>query len=120
MKGVLRMRQSLTVRRAEHFGINRKIIANMTAQSWHDIPHVVVTNEPEASEFLKVFKGINEGRAKEDKITLNAVILKVITEALKKCPRDECTYRFQTPPCPRMRDGVRRNKYLDAHASRLR
>ena len=31
MKGVLRMRQSLTVRRAEHFGINRKIIANMTA-----------------------------------------------------------------------------------------
>lgn len=80
------MRQSLTVRRAEHFGINRKIIANMTAQSWHDIPHVVVTNEPEASEFLKVFKEINEGRAKEDKITLNAVILKVITEALKKCP----------------------------------
>ena len=63
MKGVLRMRQSLTVRRAEHFGINRKIIANMTAQSWHDIPHVVVTNEPEASEFLKVFKEINEGRA---------------------------------------------------------
>ena len=80
------MRQSLTVRRAEHFDINRKIIANMTAQSWHDIPHVVVTNEPEASEFLKVFKEINEGRAKEDKITLNAVILKVITEALKKCP----------------------------------
>lgn len=38
MKGVLRMRQSLTVRRAEHFDINRKIIANMTAQSWHDIP----------------------------------------------------------------------------------
>ena len=80
------MRQSLSVRRAEHFGINRKIIANMTAQSWHDNPHVVVTNEPEASEFLKVFKEINEGRAKEDKITLNAVILKVITEALKKCP----------------------------------
>ena len=25
------MRQSLTVRRAEHFDINRKIIANMTA-----------------------------------------------------------------------------------------
>ena len=63
MKGVLRMRQSLTVRRAEHFDINRKIIANMTAQSWHDIPHVVVTNEPEAYEFLKVFKEINEGRA---------------------------------------------------------
>lgn len=86
MKGVLRMKQSLTVKKAEHFGINRKIIANMTAQSWHDIPHVVVTNEPEASEFLKVFKELNEGRAKQDKITLNAVILKVITEALKKCP----------------------------------
>lgn len=80
------MKQSLTVRKAEHFGINRKIIANMTAQSWHDIPHVVVTNEPEASEFLNVFKELNEGRAKQDKITLNAVILKVITEALKKCP----------------------------------
>ena len=38
----------------------------------------------------------------------------------QEVPRDECTYRFQTPPCPRMRDGVRRNKYLDAHASRLR
>lgn len=59
------MRQSLTVRRAEHFGINRKIIANMTAQSWHDIPHVVVTNEPEASEFLKVFKKSTKGAQKK-------------------------------------------------------
>ena len=111
------MRQSLTVRRAEHFGINRKIIANMTAQSWHDIPHVVVTNEPEASEFLKVFKEINEGRTKDH---AQRSYIKSNNRGAQEVPRYECTYRFQTPPCPRMRDGVRRNKYLDAHASRLR
>ena len=95
MKGVFGIKQSLTVRRSEHFGINRKIIANMTAQSWHDIPHVVVTDEPEASEFLKVFKMINEGRGMEERISLNAALLKVITEALKKCPAMNAHIEFK-------------------------
>lgn len=89
------MKQSLTVRRTEHFGINRKIIANMTAQSWREIPHVMLTDEPEATEFLKVFKEINEGRSAEEKISLNAVLLKIITEALKKCPAMNAHLEFK-------------------------
>lgn len=58
----------------------------MTAQSWREIPHVVLTDEPEATEFLKVFKEINDGRSAEEKISLNALLLKIVTEALKKCP----------------------------------
>lgn len=58
----------------------------MTAQSWREIPHVVLTDEPEATEFLKVFKEINDGRSAEEKISLNALLLKIVTEALKRCP----------------------------------
>lgn len=89
------MKQSLTVSRTEHFGINRKIIANMTAQSWREIPHVMLTDEPEATEFLKVFKEINEGRSAEEKISLNAVLLKIVTEALKACPAMNAHIEFK-------------------------
>ena len=80
------MKQNITVTKEEHFGIARKIVSNMTAESWETIPHAVVTYEPEVTEFLKVVKEINEGADKSTKITLNTVMLRVIVEGLKACP----------------------------------
>ena len=80
------MKQNITVTKEEHFGIARKIVSNMTAESWESIPHAVVTYEPEVTEFLKVVKEINEGADKSTKITLNTVMLRVIVEGLKACP----------------------------------
>lgn len=80
------MKQNITVTRNEHFGIARKIVSNMTAESWETIPHAVVTYEPEITEFLRVMKEINKDADKETKITLNTAMLRVIVEGLKACP----------------------------------
>lgn len=75
-----------TVIKNEHFGIARKIVSNMTAESWETIPHAVVSYEPEVTEFLKVMKEINKNATKETKLTLNTIMLRVIVEGLKACP----------------------------------
>lgn len=69
-----------------HFGIQRKIVANMTAESWETIPHVTYNYEPDVTEFMIEYKRLNENQAPEDKITLNTVMLKVIVEGLKADP----------------------------------
>jgi len=73
--------------KTEHFDLARKIVSHMTSESWHTIPHVCVTYEHEASDFIRVLKELNSERAPEEKITLNTVMLKVITEGLKVCPQ---------------------------------
>lgn len=80
------MKQKLTPTKKSNFGIARKIVSNMTAQSWKEIPHAVVTYEPEVTEFMKVVKEINKDATKETKLTVNTVMLRVIVEGLKACP----------------------------------
>lgn len=75
-----------TVIRDQHFGIARKIVSNMTAESWETIPHAVISYEPEVTEFLKVMKDINKDATPEKKLTINTVMLRVIVEGLKACP----------------------------------
>lgn len=69
-----------------HFGIQRKIVANMTSESWKNIPHVTYMYEPDVTEFFEEYKRLNAGRCRDEKITLNTLVLKVITEGLKKAP----------------------------------
>ena len=63
------MKQSLTATKVEHFGIARKIIANMTRESWTTIPHAGVTIRPEATKFLAVLDEINANATKETKVS---------------------------------------------------
>lgn len=70
----------------EHFGIARKIVSNMTAESWETIPHAVISYEPEVTKFLDVIKEINKDASKEEKLTINTVMLRVIVEGIKACP----------------------------------
>lgn len=70
----------------EHFGIARKIVSNMTAESWETIPHAVVTYEPEVTKFLDVIKEINKDKSKEERVTINTAMLRVIVEGIKACP----------------------------------
>lgn len=69
-----------------HFGIQRKIVSNMTAESWETIPHVTYNYEPDVTDFMREYKKLNIGRSKDDKITVNTLMLKVITEGLKAAP----------------------------------
>ena len=71
-----------------HFGIARKIVSNMTSESWEQIPHATLTYEPDVTEFLKEYKKLNEGNTdKSKKITINTVMIKIICEGLKAAPK---------------------------------
>lgn len=73
--------------KTEHFDLARKIVSHMTSESWRTIPHVCVTYEHEVSDFVNTLAEINAERSRNEKITLNTAMLKVITEGLKACPK---------------------------------
>ena len=74
------MKQTITVKNQEHFTIARKIVSNMTSESWETIPHAVVTYNPEVTGLLKVLEEINANSSKETKISINTVMLRIIVE----------------------------------------
>ena len=76
----------LNITNTEHFGLQRKIVANMTSESWQNIPHVTYNYEADMTDILTELKKINLQRRKEDKITVNTLMLKVIAEGLKAAP----------------------------------
>ncbi len=76
----------LNITNTEHFGLQRKIVANMTSESWKNIPHVTYNYEADVTDLLTELKKINLQRNKEDKITVNTLMLKVIAEGLKAAP----------------------------------
>lgn len=68
----------------EHFGIQRKIVANMTSESWREIPHVSYMYEADVTELYDMYKEMNAQYL--NRITFNTLILKIITEGLKAAP----------------------------------
>lgn len=77
----------LNVTNVEYFGIQRKMVAAMTSESWYNIPHVTFVYEPDISGFFDEYKKINATLSEEDKFTFNTAMLKVITEGLKAAPQ---------------------------------
>lgn len=80
------MKQNLTPINTTHFGIARKIVSNMTSESWEQIPHAVVTYNADVREFMNVIKEINSSMSNDSRVTINTVMLRVIVEGLKACP----------------------------------
>ena len=46
----------MAVKSVTRFGIQRKIVANMTTESWQNIPHVSYQYEPDITKFYDEFK----------------------------------------------------------------
>ena len=78
----------MAVKSVTRFGIQRKIVANMTTESWQNIPHVRYQDEPDVTKFLEEFKKFTAEHQGESgsKITFNAVLLKAIAEAIEADP----------------------------------
>lgn len=76
----------MTITKTENFGIQRKIVSNMTSESWETIPHVTYMYEADVTEFLTAFKKLNANRRKDEKISMNTIIMKAICEGLKAAP----------------------------------
>ena len=76
----------MAVKSITRFGIQRKIVANMTTESWQNIPHVSYLYEPDVTDFLAKFKKFQNECGYEVKPTFNAVLLKAIAEAIEVDP----------------------------------
>lgn len=76
------------------FGIQRKIVANMTSESWETIPHISYIYEPEISKFLDVVKELNASGRFPVKITINTIMLKALSEAFKAAPQLNAHIKF--------------------------
>lgn len=78
----------MAVKSVTRFGIQRKIVANMTTESWQNIPHVSYQYEPDVTKFVEEFKKFtaeHQGNSGA-KITFNSVLLKAIAEAIEADP----------------------------------
>lgn len=78
--------------RTEHFGIQRKIVANMTSESWREIPHVSYMYEADVTELFSLYKEMNSEYS--TKVTFNTLVLKIITEGLKAAPEMNAHIKF--------------------------
>lgn len=65
-----------------HFDIQRKIVANMTSESWETIPHSAISYEPDVTDFMNYYKTT----LKAEGISINTLMLKVMVEGIKACP----------------------------------
>ena len=87
----------MAIKDVSRFDIQRKIVANMTTESWQNIPHVSYLYEPDVTDFVVAFKAF---RAKQDPdknpVTLNAVILKAIACAIKADPLVNAHLKFES------------------------
>ena len=54
-----------------HFDIQRKIVGNMTTESWQNIPHAVYVYEPDVTDFMQEYESLKKARAGKGKITVN-------------------------------------------------
>jgi len=70
------------------FDIQRKIVANMTSESWRSIPHVSFLYEPDVTEFEKRCKAAGED------VSLNTYLLCAIAESLKYAPAMNAHFRY--------------------------
>lgn len=84
----------MAIYKTETFGIARKIVANMTSESWETIPHAVMNYEADVTDMLKEIKKLNEGVDKSNRISINTVMLKILCEGLKAAPKMNCTIDF--------------------------
>lgn len=86
----------MAVYKKERFGIARKIVSNMTAESWETIPHAVVSYEADVTEFMNEYKKLNLGCTdKSKKISINTVVMKIICEGLMAAPKMNCHLKFE-------------------------
>ena len=73
------------------FGLQRRVVAAETSRAWKEAPHVSFTYE---MNFTQLYDCLLEAKTKG--ITINTVILKLITEALKKAPKMNATLQYSS------------------------
>lgn len=72
----------------KNLDIQRKIVANMTSESWRTIPHVAFSYEPDITEFEKRWR--DAGKT----VSFNTLMMSTIARALKDAPKMNAHFSF--------------------------
>ena len=77
----------------ERFNIQRKIVANMTTESWRHIPHVSYIYDADVTDFLAAYKTYDAETP--FRLTCNTAMLKAIAEGIKAAPQINAHMHFE-------------------------
>lgn len=80
--------------KTEHFGIQRKIVSNMTTQSWMEIPHAGPVIEFDVTDLMAKFNELRASGKLQYKLSVNTLMLKAIAIALKESPKMNAHVEF--------------------------
>ena len=80
--------------KTEHFGIQRKIVSNMTTQSWTEIPHAGPVVEFDITDLMAQFNILRASGKLKNKLSFNTLMLKAIALGLKESPRMNAHLEF--------------------------
>lgn len=81
-----KMDKGINFHQVEKFDINRRVIAHATHKSWNEAPHCSYVFEPDVTDFIDFFNQHREELSSKGKISINTVMLKLISEGLKAAP----------------------------------
>ena len=84
----------MKVTKTQHFGIQRKMVASITSESWKNVPHAAFVYEPRVDKLFEKYQKLNENRGREEKITFNTVMLRVVVEGIKAAPEMNAHIKF--------------------------
>jgi len=88
------MYEKPAVRSVERFGLQRKIVANMTTESWRDIPHTSVVYEPDVTEFWQAWQALRKTPGWEG-ISVNTLLLYACTLGFLAAPELNAHLRYR-------------------------
>jgi len=88
------MQEKPNVRHIERFGLQRKIVANMTTESWREIPHVAVLYEPDVTEFRDWWQALRKTPPWQG-VSVNTVLLYACTLGILAAPAINAHLRYR-------------------------
>jgi len=78
----------------ERFGLQRKIVANMTTESWREIPHSAVIYEPDVTDFWAEWQKLRKTPEWRG-ISINTVLLYICTLGFLAAPEMNAHLRYR-------------------------
>lgn len=74
--------------------LQRKVIANMTTESWRETPHIGYIYQPDITAFMEFSKRANAENLFGTKVGFNTLTIRAMAEAIKDAPRLNANFKF--------------------------
>lgn len=74
--------------------LQRKVIANMTTESWRETPHIGYIYQPDITNFMEFSKRANAENLFGTKVGFNTLTIRAMAEAIKDAPCLNANFKF--------------------------